>query len=289
MRTIDKIQEILNTKNISAAKMMRELGFSSGLFSQWKTGKQKPSLEKLEMIADYLDVTIETLRKDELKEKAIEKFGFCWESIEAENIKNRSREKISSGELNDEEMFEESINILKSLFSRSLEAYSFSPKHVDFETFSAMILNQGERQRSLFGDLSDKEYEKLYKKLIDKFGKKNGIPKGSYYPYERYHDTQNDVTLTEASEKTNIIKDDIHNESSITPHEKKVITAYRNHPEMQPAVDTLLGVEKDKSELIEVRIAARSKDGKVRPHTEYITREQYEAEQALLEDADEDL
>ncbi len=31
----------------------------------------------------------------------------------------------------------------------------------------------------------------------------------------------------------------------LTPHEKQLIISYRAHPEMQPAVDTLLGVEKD--------------------------------------------
>lgn len=75
----------------------------------------------------------------------------------------------------------------------------------------------------------------------------------------------------------------------LTTHESKVITAYRNHPEMQPAVDTLLGIKKDKSELIEVQVAARSKDGKIKPHTEYITKEENEAEDALLQDADESL
>lgn len=45
----------------------------------------------------------------------------------------------------------------------------------------------------------------------------------------------------------------------------------------------------DKSELIEVQVAARSKSGKVRPHTEYITKDQYEAEEALLQEVDEDL
>lgn len=72
-------------------------------------------------------------------------------------------------------------------------------------------------------------------------------------------------------------------------HEQLVINAYRNHPEMQPAVDTLLGIKKDKSELIEVQVAARSKDGKIKPHTEYITKEENEAEDALLQDADESL
>lgn len=30
---------------------------------------------------------------------------------------------------------------------------------------------------------------------------------------------------------------------SLTSHEKKVVTAYRNKPDMQPAVDKLLGIE----------------------------------------------
>lgn len=33
--------------------------------------------------------------------------------------------------------------------------------------------------------------------------------------------------------------------SNLTPHEQKVITAYRNMPEMQPSVDRLLCVEND--------------------------------------------
>lgn len=71
-------------------------------------------------------------------------------------------------------------------------------------------------------------------------------------------------------------------------HEQLVITAYRNHPEMQPAVDTLLGVEKDESELIKVQVAARSNKN-TKPHSEYITKAENDAEDALLQDPDEDM
>jgi len=33
--------------------MSRDLGFSKAVFSQWKTGKQKPSAEKLLKMAEY--------------------------------------------------------------------------------------------------------------------------------------------------------------------------------------------------------------------------------------------
>lgn len=61
MNTIQIIQLELNKKQIKPSKMMSELGFSSGLFSQWKSGKQKPSMEKLKKIAEYLNVDINYL------------------------------------------------------------------------------------------------------------------------------------------------------------------------------------------------------------------------------------
>lgn len=61
MNTIERITELLNKEGISAAKMMRELGFSSGLFSQWKSGKQNPSADKLAKIAEYLHTTTDYL------------------------------------------------------------------------------------------------------------------------------------------------------------------------------------------------------------------------------------
>lgn len=206
MRTVDRIQSILDEKGISAAKMMRDLGFSSGLFSQWKAGKQKPSLDKLDKIADYLDADVEYLRRDELKEKSIEKFGFCWEQAECERLKGDARGAISEGNLSPEQLVENAVIIFKALFSRSLRAYNFSPKHVDFQTYVAMLLNQGERQRLIFGDLSDEEYQKLYNILVDKFGKKEGIPSGTYYPYERYHFIENNQ---KAERKSNDVTNEV--------------------------------------------------------------------------------
>lgn len=61
MDIIEKIILLLNVREISVAKMMKELGFSSGLFSQWKSGKQKPSAEKICKIAEYLNVSTDYL------------------------------------------------------------------------------------------------------------------------------------------------------------------------------------------------------------------------------------
>jgi transcriptional regulator with XRE-family HTH domain len=54
---------------------------------------------------------------------------------------------------------------------------------------------------------------------------------------------------------------------SLTSHEKEVVTAYRNKPDMQPAVDKLLGIEED-ADLIPSLVAARSKSNDVPIHTD---------------------
>lgn len=61
MRTIERIIALLEEKNIVPAQMMKELGFSNGLFSQWKSGLQNPSAEKIFKIADYLGCSTDYL------------------------------------------------------------------------------------------------------------------------------------------------------------------------------------------------------------------------------------
>jgi transcriptional regulator with XRE-family HTH domain len=66
--------------------------------------------------------------------------------------------------------------------------------------------------------------------------------------------------------------DNVSNET-LSTHEKTVIVAYRNKPEMQPAVDKLLGVADD--EMIALPTAARSVNN--RPAgIEYISQEKLE-------------
>lgn len=61
MSVVEKISLELDAKGIKPSSMMKDLGFSSGLFSQWKSGLQKPSMEKIEKIAEYLNVSVDYL------------------------------------------------------------------------------------------------------------------------------------------------------------------------------------------------------------------------------------
>lgn len=61
MNTVERIFEVLKARGITPSKMLKDLGFSSGLMSQWKSGAQKPSLDKLIKMAEYLKVPLDYL------------------------------------------------------------------------------------------------------------------------------------------------------------------------------------------------------------------------------------
>ena len=61
MDILHKIFLLMEQKNINAYRLSKEIGISSGLISQWKRGLQKPSLDVVAKIADYLDVSVDYL------------------------------------------------------------------------------------------------------------------------------------------------------------------------------------------------------------------------------------
>lgn len=61
MDSIDKIIELMNRHGVSAAKLTREANLTNGLMTQWKQGKQKPSLSNLQKVADYFNVSVDYL------------------------------------------------------------------------------------------------------------------------------------------------------------------------------------------------------------------------------------
>ena len=58
------VQNILNTcaaRGITISRVLDDLGLSRSLGSQWKAGKQRPSADKLQQIADYFGVSVDDL------------------------------------------------------------------------------------------------------------------------------------------------------------------------------------------------------------------------------------
>lgn len=58
---IRRVLELLEEKGISEYKISKDLSLPNSSFSQWKSGRAKPSLDALSKIADYFGVTVDYL------------------------------------------------------------------------------------------------------------------------------------------------------------------------------------------------------------------------------------
>ena len=64
MFSYKKVQELLLKNNVTAYKVAKETGISPVVFSDWKSGKSCPKVDKVKKIADYFGVPIESLLED---------------------------------------------------------------------------------------------------------------------------------------------------------------------------------------------------------------------------------
>ena len=61
MRTIDIIKKRMNAAGLAGAELSRKIGVSSGVYSQWNTGRSEPSPQNLAKIAAVLNCDVEDL------------------------------------------------------------------------------------------------------------------------------------------------------------------------------------------------------------------------------------
>lgn len=70
----ERLNQLINTRNISFYKLGKETGISSGTFSQWKKNKTTPQKELINKISKYFNVSVDYLLgkiDDELMEENI--------------------------------------------------------------------------------------------------------------------------------------------------------------------------------------------------------------------------
>jgi len=198
---------LLEERNLKAADVCKGTGLPSSLFSEWKRGKSTPKADKLKKIADYFGVTLDYImtgttgndvcspcpdcglwydpntdkdvklhaQQHSAWEKAVDKFGelYC-DYPEREKIKAEGRNVSRNTKLPLSERCAAQIKVLRCLFSRSVQANNFDLKHVPFDTYVSMMLdNNSYRHNNLEDD--------LFEALSEKFGTLPGISHGSYY------------------------------------------------------------------------------------------------------------
>lgn len=61
MNTTKIIFDIMKERGLTAYRVSKDTGISTGNFSDWKKGKAKPSARALEKLADYFDVPVDYL------------------------------------------------------------------------------------------------------------------------------------------------------------------------------------------------------------------------------------
>lgn len=109
MNTIDKINYYLAKQKKTGADLCEFLGVSSGVYSQWNTGRTKPRKNKLPAIAEYLGVTIENLLPDEPQR----------------NIKS---ETVSNGDGQDKL----TQNLIQKIINASFDEKKIIDEYIDF-------------------------------------------------------------------------------------------------------------------------------------------------------------
>lgn len=55
----EKYVEIRDSKGITDYRVSEDTGITKSTFSDWKSGRSKPKIDKLKILADYFEVPIE--------------------------------------------------------------------------------------------------------------------------------------------------------------------------------------------------------------------------------------
>lgn len=55
----EKFAELLDKNNKTAYQVSKDTGIAQSVLSDWKTGRSKPKVDKLKILADYFGVSIE--------------------------------------------------------------------------------------------------------------------------------------------------------------------------------------------------------------------------------------
>lgn len=197
----DRFMELCKQKGEKPSRAAIDAGISKSLVTKWKNNASEiPSMDVLDKLAKYFNIPVSDLLNEGLvrckecgllydssdpderehhrlmhsaREKAINKYGFCWEPAIAEEKKAEARSIIESNSTTIDTRIDAQIIVFRALFSRSLMQNGFDLEHPDMESYIAMILNQGKGKQSI--------PEELYEPLVTRFGTKEGIPAGTIY------------------------------------------------------------------------------------------------------------
>ena len=69
MFPVDNIRKACKAENTNLAEVERALGIGNGVIAKWEKNKSYPPFDRIMAIADYLEVPVEALTGEPLKQK----------------------------------------------------------------------------------------------------------------------------------------------------------------------------------------------------------------------------
>lgn len=115
----EKFLKLLELHNVKPADVARATGIYTSTFSDWKSGRSKPKMEKLQKIADYFGVPVSYFTDEEPKE---DNFS-ARDQRDIKRTLDKTLEALSSGEalmFDGEPIDEETTELLKSSIENSI-------------------------------------------------------------------------------------------------------------------------------------------------------------------------
>ena len=94
MKFNEKLMSIRKTKGLSQEELGMELQVSRQTISKWESGQSYPDFQRLVMLSDYFDMTLDELVKDidvqDVRDKNLTDEKVASLYLDVENVKNRS-------------------------------------------------------------------------------------------------------------------------------------------------------------------------------------------------------
>lgn len=175
MDIVRKIQVLCSNNGMTLTSLEKELGFSKSSISRWNTNS--PSIDKVQKVADFFEVSIDYL---------LDHPSFTpW--IERGEIKNKFYTLYPDASIEDKKLLAKEY--LFQYYNRSLEASNFSRRHVPFEEYAGMLLSQ-----KYFKDMLSDVYDDLTREYPPIYGV-IGERKTYYYPENDFRHKSNNAYI----------------------------------------------------------------------------------------------
>ncbi len=98
MKFNEKLMSIRKMKGLSQEELGMELQVSRQTISKWETGQSYPDFQRLVMLSDYFDMTLDELVKDidvqDVRDKNLTDEKVASIYLDVENVKNKSKKIV---------------------------------------------------------------------------------------------------------------------------------------------------------------------------------------------------